>query len=250
MKLIVLGSGTGVPSVARNAPGYYLEVQGGQFLVDCGSGTLLQLERAGKSYKDIDAVFFTHTHPDHIGDLIPLIHGLKVTPGFRREKDLTLFGPPGFEFFFNHYIVTVASLPKHFRIVVNEVQKAFDFCAIHCQSVATVHSEKLNSVAYRFEAEGKSLVLSGDCDYDQGIIRHSHDADLLVLDCSTPDALKFPGHCSSGECGMIATLAGVKRLLLTHLYPVVGAEDSRLQEAQAGFAGEVSLAEDLMQVEL
>ena len=69
MKLIVLGSGTCVPSLKRNAPGYYIEAEDYRILVDCGSGTLLQLERAGRNYKDLDAVFITHRHPDHFADL-------------------------------------------------------------------------------------------------------------------------------------------------------------------------------------
>jgi ribonuclease BN (tRNA processing enzyme) len=69
MKLIVLGSGTGVPSLVRNAPGYFTEALGQELLLDCGSGTLLQMERVGKRYHTLDAVLMTHTHPDHIGDL-------------------------------------------------------------------------------------------------------------------------------------------------------------------------------------
>lgn len=250
MKLIVLGSGTGVPSLQRNSPGYYLQALGQKFLVDCGSGTLLQLERAGKRYFELDAVFITHTHPDHIGDLIPLIHALKLTPGFRREKPLTLFGPVGFERFVCDHVLTVARPPKHFTVQVHEVKGEFSFSDIRCRATPTVHSDSLSSVAYRFEAQGKVLVLSGDCDFEAGIIRHSTDADLLVLDCSTTDALKYPGHCSAGECGRIASQAKVKRLLLTHLYPLLGVEDTRLDEARKAFDGIVDLAQDLMQVDL
>lgn len=250
MKLIILGSGTGVPSLERNSPGYYLQALGQECLVDCGSGTLLQLERAGKHYFDLDAVFITHTHPDHIGDLIPLIHALKLIPGFRREKPLSLFGPAGFEQFFCDHVLTVATPPKHFTVQVHDVEGDFRFADIRCRATPTVHSDSLNSVAYRFEERDKALVLSGDCDYDPGIVRHSRDADVLVLDCSTTDALKYPGHCSAGECGRIATQAEVKRLLLTHLYPLVGVEDTRLEEARKAFAGDVDLARDLLQVDL
>ena len=250
MKLIILGSGTGVPSLEKNAPGYYVQALGQECLVDCGSGTLLQLERAGKSYSSLDAVFITHTHPDHIGDLIPLIHALKLIPEFRREKPLYLFGPAGFERFFNDHVLAVATRPKHFPVQVNEVEGDFEFSGMGCRAAPTVHSESLNSIAYRFEVQGKVLVLSGDCDYDAEIIRLSHGADLLVLDCSTPDALKYPGHCSAGECGKIATQAAVKRLLLTHLYPVIGVEDTRLLEARQAYSGEVQLAQDLLELDL
>jgi ribonuclease BN (tRNA processing enzyme) len=250
VNLIVLGSGTGVPSLTRNAPGYYVRALDQDILVDCGSGTLLQLERAGSSYRTIDAVFLTHTHPDHIGDLIPLIHALKVTPGFRREKPLPIFGPAGFLEFYTKYISPVVTRPKHFSVEVREVDSEFDFAGVRCLTSPTVHSNRLNSIAYRLEDGDKALVLSGDCDYDTGIVELSRQADLLVLDCSCPDALKFPGHLSATECGRVGTEAGVKRLLLSHLYPVVGAEDTRLDECRSVFPGDVQLAEDLMGYDL
>ncbi len=250
MKIIILGSGTGVPSLQRNAPGYYLNSLDTEFLIDCGSGTLLQLERTSRSFMKLDAVFFTHTHPDHIGDLIPLIHALKVTPGFRRDKPLSLFGPPGFREFFNNNVVTVASLPKHFSVKATEIDEIFDFCGIRCLTTPTVHSDTLHSVAYRFEAEGRAAVFSGDCDYDSGIIQHAKQADLLIIDCSFPDALKYIGHCSASECGQIAKQASVKQLVLSHLYPVVGVEDTRLEECRKLYRGPVRLAEDLMELDI
>jgi ribonuclease BN (tRNA processing enzyme) len=107
MKLTVLGSGTCVPSLKRNAPGYLLEADGLQALVDCGSGILLQLEKAGRSYRDIDAVFITHRHPDHFADLIPLVQALLATPNYKREKDLFIIAPEGFRAYYN---MTVSSL--------------------------------------------------------------------------------------------------------------------------------------------
>ncbi len=250
MKLIVLGSGTGVPSLKRNAPGYHVRARDQEFLVDCGSGTLLQLERAGLTYLTLDAVFITHSHPDHIGDLIPLIHALKVTPGVRREKPLTIFGPAGFMEFYTECISPVVTTPKHFTVELSEVEGEFDFAGVRCRTAPTVHSDRLNSIAYRFEVGDKALVMSGDCDYDTGIVELSRAADLLVLDCSCPDALKFPGHLSGSECGRVAREAGVKRLLLSHLYPVVGADDTRLEECSVMFQGDVQLAEDLQGYDL
>ena len=95
MKLIILGSGTCVPSLKRSAPGYYLHAEDWQALVDCGSGTLLQLERAGKSYKDIDAVFITHGHPDHFADLMPLVHALLATQNSGERKTFISLLPAG-----------------------------------------------------------------------------------------------------------------------------------------------------------
>ena len=67
MKLTILGSGTCVPSLKRNAPSNYLKIGDKQILVDCGSGTLLQLEKANLTYNEIDIVCISHYHTDQIG---------------------------------------------------------------------------------------------------------------------------------------------------------------------------------------
>ena len=248
MKLIVLGSGTCVPSLKRNAPGYYLEAAGLQILVDCGSGTLLQLEKAKKSYKDIDAVFITHTHPDHISDLISLIHANRSAPNYKREKDLSIVGTDGLKKFYDRCIASCVKSPKTFHINLVEIEDKLDLGQIHVFSAKTIHSN--NSIAYRFEEGRKSIVITGDCDYDQGIIELSRYTDLLIIDCSFPDALKVPGHLTPKECGLVANKAHVKKLLLSHIYIGDYPDSGMLKECRAVFDGDVSLAEDLMEIQI
>lgn len=248
MRLVVLGSGTCVPSLKRNAPGYYLKVFNKEILIDCGSGTLLQLEKAGKSYKSIDAVFITHTHPDHISDLIPLIQALIATPGFKREKDILIVGPNGLKGFYERYIASYVRRPKTFQCDVVEIKDKLDLDHLFIFSVKTIHSEE--SIAYRFEAEGKSIVITGDCDFDQNLIKFSQNADLLVIECSFPDSLKVKGHLTSRECGLIARSAQVKTLLLSHIYPTMYPDNVRLMECKRVFTGDVRLAEDLLEIDI
>lgn len=248
MRLIVLGSGTCVPSLKRNAPGYYLNVSDKEILIDCGSGTLLQLEKAGKSYKSIDAVFITHTHPDHISDLVPFIQALLATPGFKREKDILIVGPNGLKGFYERCIASFVRSPKTFHCEILEIKDKLDLDYLFVFSIKTVHTE--NSIAYRFEVEGKSVIFTGDCDFDQQLIKFSENADLLVMDCSFPDSLKVRGHLTPKECGLIAESAKVKVLLLSHIYPTSYPDDLRLMECRRFFNGEVRLAEDLMEIKI
>ena len=60
----------------------------------------------------------------------------------------------------------------------------------------------------------------------------------------------MPGHLSAGECGQVARRSGVKKLILSHLYPSLNEPDTRLDECRAAFAGDVVLAEDLMVLEV
>ncbi|MEN8263166.1 MAG: MBL fold metallo-hydrolase [Nitrospirota bacterium] len=248
LKLIVLGSGTCVPSLTRNAPGYYMEAEDYQLLVDCGSGTLLQLERAGKSYRDIDAVFITHRHPDHFADLMPLIHALLATPKFKREKDLFIFGPTEFITYYDKSIATVLGKPKDFTIQSHTIDDRLEFGPFNVFTEKTLHSA--SSIAYRLECGGKTVVFTGDAAYDQGLIEISIAADLLVADCSFPDADKVKGHLSAKECGIVAKKAGVKKMLLSHLYPADTPDTERVNESREAFDGEVILAEDLMEIDI
>ena len=249
MKVTILGSGTGIPSLQRNAAGYLLEVAGLECLIDCGSGTLLRLERVQKSHRSLDAVFFTHTHVDHIGDLMPLLHALKL-PGPPREKPLSIIGPPGFPDFFQRYVQPVVGLPSGFEVNVVEAPSMDTWNGIGLRTVDTVHSERMNSIAYRFEAEGRGVVFSGDCDDDPGIEELARGADLLILDCSTLDAGKVAGHLSAGECGRVAAGAGVAKVVLTHFYPVSGPDEQRALECRQWYDGAIVLAEDLMELEV
>lgn len=248
MRLIVLGSGTCVPSLIRNAPGYYLEQGGTRLLLDCGSGTLLQLEKAGRSYRDIDAVCITHFHPDHFADLMPLLHALRATPGFTRTKDLVIAGPYGLQEYYDRAIVPIIGRPKEFTIILKELGDGLRIHPLIISAIQTVHAEK--SLAYRIEHEERAIVYTGDAAYDAGIIDLSRGADLLVIDASFPESMKVENHLSTRECGLVAQEAHVKRLLLSHLYPVNVSDQKRLEECRAVFAGDVSLAKDLMEIEV
>jgi len=248
MKLIILGSGTCVPSLRRNAPGCYLETGQVKALVDCGSGTLRQLERAGRSYREIDAVFLTHTHPDHVADLLPLIHALLATPAFERKKDLYIHGPAGITAYYEKHISPLLRKPDTFQAVIIEAGGKEGLADLNIITTPAVHSRE--SMAYRFEASGSSIVITGDSEYDEGLVQLSQTANLLIADCSFPESLKAPGHMTPRECALIAKRAGVKKLVLTHIYPTGQPDEIRLEEAAAVFDGEIILAEDLMEFDL
>ena len=76
MKLTILGSGTTVPSTKRSAPAYLLEAAGKKILLDSGEGTKRRLAEAGVNPVDLDYIFYTHTHVDHVSELPAILWGL------------------------------------------------------------------------------------------------------------------------------------------------------------------------------
>jgi len=249
VSLTVLGSGTAVPSLIRCSAGYLLRTPGFAALVDCGNGVLRQLLRTEQPYAELDAVFVTHTHADHVAALVPLLHALNLLPP-PRVQPLHLFGPPGFVGFVEDRVLPVSSSPISYEVRAVEAGQSTHFRDATVTTAPTVHTQSTASVAYRFEINGRSIVLSGDADADSDLVRLALDANLLILDCSFPNALKTPGHLCAGECGRLAHEARVRTVVLSHLYPTSLPDSVRVEECREHFAGEIILAEDLLRLRL
>ena len=55
---------------------------------------------------------------------------------------------------------------------------------------------------------------------------------------------------AASECGRLAREAGAGRLVLSHLYPVPDAEETRLAEARTAGIDDVLMAHDGLRLEL
>ncbi|MEW5909182.1 MAG: MBL fold metallo-hydrolase, partial [Thermodesulfobacteriota bacterium] len=96
---------------------------------------------------------------------------------------------------------------------------------------------------------GKSVVYSGDTDFNENLIALSKDADLLICESALPDDLKISGHLTPSGAGRIATAANVKKLILTHLYPECDQVDIE-NECRKTYAGSLTMAHDLLTLEI
>ena len=73
MKLTILGSGTATPLLDRSCAGYIIEADGRKLLFDSGAGTIRRLLELGYDIFDIEDIFYTHLHNDHINELGAII---------------------------------------------------------------------------------------------------------------------------------------------------------------------------------
>jgi ribonuclease Z len=91
MRVTFLGTSGAIPTVQRNPSAIHVEREGERFLFDCGEGTQRQMMRYGAGF-DIEHVFLTHLHGDHVLGL----PGLAQTWDFNdRETPLSVHAPAG-----------------------------------------------------------------------------------------------------------------------------------------------------------
>ena len=65
----ILGSGPGIPVADRNSSSYVLSCENKLYLFDCGGGATASFLLSGFDPVDVQAIFISHTHADHICEL-------------------------------------------------------------------------------------------------------------------------------------------------------------------------------------
>lgn len=251
MNLTILGSGTCAVTRQRSCSSYYLQAGATKFLLDMGFGALRRMTEAGIDYREIDVILCTHYHLDHIGDLSSFLMATRYTPGFERKKPLTLIGPQGFQSFlfgcrdlFGDWLLPTDEYELNI-IELEAEQYRLDNCVI--QALPMRHTKQSNG--YRFECENKSFVYSGDTGPCDEIVQLADNADVALIECSFPDDQPFEFHLTPQQAGEIAEKAGVKKLVLTHFYPMMDSIDVKSACAQV-YNGDIQIAQDLQTFEI
>jgi ribonuclease Z len=91
LSVIFLGTGGSVPSARRSTASVLIARGGDRLLFDCGEGTQRQMQRS-IGLTQVDAIYLTHFHADHILGLPGLLKTYDLTD---RERPLVVYGPPG-----------------------------------------------------------------------------------------------------------------------------------------------------------
>ncbi len=253
-RIIILGSGTCVPSLSRSPCSFLLQTGGRHLLFDCGPGVMRRLLETGVTIFDISHIFLSHFHPDHTGELASLLFALKYPAPTNQTQPLTVVAGNGFKAFFERlkgvYGDWIVLPPDRFNVVELDTHQADSraFEGFTVTSMPVAHGPE--SIAYRIvDADGKAVVYSGDTDVCDGLTAIAADADLMICESAFPDSQKVDGHLTPSLAGKIAQKARVKQLILTHFYPACESTDVEKQ-CRSTYNGKVLAAQDLMTVTL
>lgn len=90
-ELTILGSNSATPAFGRNQSAQILNINSCLYLIDCGEGTQLQINKYGIRKNKIKYIFISHMHGDHYLGLIGLLSSMHLNG---RKEEIHLFGPP------------------------------------------------------------------------------------------------------------------------------------------------------------
>lgn len=244
MRLTVLGCCGSGPGPASPASGYLVRAGDAHLVLDLGNGTFGALQRHLDPWR-LDAVAFSHLHPDHCADLAALYVHRRYHPfPPAAPAPLPVLAPAGAPERF-----AAAYAPDAAERAVTDLSDVLAFRAhapevvvgdVVLRTAAVDHP--CEAYALRVEHGGRSLVYSGDTGPCPGLVDLARGADVLLCEATWPHHRDAPAgvHLSGRQAGEHAAAAGVGALLLTHVPPWYDAGQMRA-EAVAAFDGPVEV---------
>ena len=283
ISLTLVGTGTPAPVKFRAGASTLVTLDNEAILFDCGPRSVGRLVESETSVTRITNLFLTHLHYDHCVDYAHLVLtrwdqgsgkipdlGVYGPTGTERMTELLfaesgVFGPdldarthhPGSEFI---YEARGGLLPRqrpkpvvteladgnvierdHWRVTTAE--------AMHCQP-------QLTSLAYRIDAQGKSIVFTGDTAPFPRLTELARNADVLLHMCHMINGVITDERitsCCSGhrDAACTARDAGVRTLVLVHMtdqFDRAGVRERTIREVGEIYSGNVIFGQDLLDV--
>jgi len=249
MKLIVLGSGTTVPHLKRSSSAYWLEASGGTVLLDCSATAIRRILEEGLDWANLDAIWISHFHLDHVGGLAPLLAGIKHSEEMKkRTKPLKIFGPPGIKRLIDGFndVNNYKLLKQPFPLEIIEIESLEKFeivSGLEAVAMSTPHTEESHAIHLR-DSDDSTLVYTADTGFTETLASFAGQAGLLVIESSYPKDKTKAKHMELAEAMFIIRKAKPKRAVLTHLYPLWDDVDFEKEIAEYSAPCEVLLAFD------
>lgn len=239
----------------------------------------------------VRTLFLSHLHFDHTAGVLALI-------GLRYQTDqpgvLTIYGPRGTKAFVDglieamqpaaaagYGILGATAIPANSTVSVVELAdgETVSIGPVTVRAAKNTHYSfipgsdldlQYQSIAYRFDAPGRSIVYTGDTGPSAAVVQLAMGADLLVSEMMDVEAtvakvkrinptLSGPAegamvqhlsghHLTPAQVGELASAAKVKSLVLTHLAPgdvSPDVEAKQRAEIERSYRGPVAFATDL-----
>jgi len=272
LKVTLLGTGSPQPRIDRFGPSILVEAGEKKLLFDCGRGAAQRIEQIRIPFTQIDALFLTHLHSDHVVG----IPDLWLTGWARgRKVPLEVWGPAGTKEMMSHlkeafqFDIQIRQQDDKLPALGVDVRAkdiyqgvVYDSAGIKVTTFTVDHGPVKPALGYRIDFAGHSVVLSGDTRVSENLIRFSQGTDVLIHEVIDPEAFRaknpsvseerfraIAGHHTTAEqAGTIFSRVKPKLAVYSHIVP--GDTTSLVPLTRKTYSGPLEVGEDLMTIEI
>ena len=240
--------GAGGPMPAPTASGPCVVVVAGQrmFVVDAGTDGLRNLGRMGLPAGNIESVFLTHFHSDHMDGLGEMATIRWVAAA--NKSPLPVYGPTGVAqvvegfntayafdkiYRYEHHGDVVAPLSGAGMVArefvapdLGQLETLIDDGDLVVQALSVGHAPISPAVGYRFTYKDRSLLITGDTIAMDNVREFAKNVDLLVHEALSPN-LVLQMNAAAKKVGNKVMQKVTADILDYHASPMQAAEVAR-----------------------
>lgn len=245
-KVIILGSGTPVIDPSSSGPCVAVVVNGQAYLFDAGPGLVRRAQAASEKFSlpaldatNLTRLFVTHLHSDHTLGYPDLIFSPWVVG---RSEPLEVYGPAGITAMTDHLKLAYAAdievrtegveglRKRGLTVNVHEISAAgvvYKDANVTVRAIPVHHGSWPHAFAYKIEAAGRTIVISGDTTPSDEIAEACNECDVLVHEVYSADRFDLvfgprrgvyhsSSHTSTRQLAELAAKSKPKLLVLYH----------------------------------
>lgn len=273
IKVTLLGTGTPAPVMNRFGPSILVEAGGQKFLFDAGRGALQRLTQLKLSWRDVNGVFLTHLHSDHVVGFPDLWLTGWLTA--QREAPLQVWGPKGTKNMVSHleqayeFDIRMRLADEHASatgvvILASDIAGGFvvEKNGVKITAFDVDHAPVEPAFGYRIDFAGRSVVLSGDTRFSENLIHHAAGVDVLVHEVIAPETYRRAGvapelaqtimvhHTTPEQAGEVFARTKPRLAVYSHIGRPSATEADLIPATRKTYAGPLEVGEDLMVIEV
>lgn len=252
-ELIVLGSGSGLPTQRRFQSAYALRATSKLYLLDCGAPVSSLLYKHDLDPLDVRALFLSHWHMDHVANL-----GLLLTQNhlLNRSRALKIYGPRGtrskIQRLLEDSFLLLDELSYSLKFTTVKSNEAYTESLLQATFFRTQHLENAKykthfgrkAAAYGMVINGPGwrMVYSGDLVSPHELSPYVEKCDLLIHEMA---------HHRPEEVAEFVAAAKIPHVLISHIGLEYDQTPETIRDIFAKYYdGDLMIAEDGMKLRL
>ena len=279
-EVTILGSSSATPIYQRHPSAQVISIHERFFLVDCGEGTQMQLNRYKIKYPRIHHIFISHLHGDHYLGLMGLLSSMHLQG---RTDEMHLYCPKDLKEIIDMQL-KYSDTRLHYELVYHFIDASsskiiFEDEDVSVETIILNHRIQCTGFLFREQIRKRKLIREKLLQYnvpkeeykniksgkdfinDKGVVipnaeltsdprpprTYAYCSDLLYHESTFLEEksarAKETFHTTAKQAGTIARKAGVKRLIIGHFSSRYKDLYPLLEEAKLEFP-ETSLAQE------
>ena len=247
-RLVFLGTSDAFNAAGRGNSCYWIEDELGTYAVDFGPTAMMQCHRLDLNIDQLDGIFLTHLHGDHIGGIAMLLVHLQFE--CERTRPFVIAGPPGTEARINmlresaYPSVVSSGLNYPLKYVTWTVPGETEALGRTVRTIRAKHDRVAVATSFVVKTDRRQIAFSGDTGWQPELAALVDGVDYFVCECTNLTG-DYWAHLCVEEHLEHRDKFRVGRLFLSHL-----SESARAMAHQHMEGLRATIADDGLSVDL